>query len=264
MLQAWCLTQGSCNKTMRLLHHHHHHHLNHQHNDDLRQPHLQFPTMPGVEQGWVRLHGHWCNMSWWLHNGCGWTEVLHFEVKIIIMSCYNFISIDGVDNDDDDANDDEETWDLTATLQLLCRQEPDFVPPVFFFPRKGQSSWSDANSRCQSEGDDSLAIITFVRSILWKKRLVWIKNLQLFCDWAAHFKEREWEHCSADGSHPAHWQGLYRPHRFGHRGEQTMREGFQNTVTDHPSKWPSIKKKIQIRWPGCGQTEVVWATVLGG
>ena len=131
----------------------------------------------------------------------------------------NFSSIDGVDNDD--ADDDEETWDLTATLQLLCRQEPDFVPPVFFFPRKGQSSWSDANSRCQSEGDDSLAIITFVRSILWKKRLVWIKNLQLFCDWAAHFKEREWEHCSADGSHPAHWQGLYRPHRFGHRGEQT-------------------------------------------
>ena len=151
----------------------------------------------------------------------------------------NFSSIDGVDNDD--ADDDEETWDLTATLQLLCMQEPDFVPPVFFFPRKGQSSWSDANSRCQSEGDDSLAIITFVRSILWKKRLVWIKNLQLFCDWAAHFKEREWEHCSADGGHPAHWQGLYRPHRFGHRGEQTMREGFQNTVTDHPSKWPSIK-----------------------
>ena len=82
-----CLTQGSCNKTMRHHHHHHHHYLNHQHNDDLRQPHLQLPTMPGVEQGWVRLHGHWCNMSWWLHNGCGWTEVLHFEVKIIRMSC---------------------------------------------------------------------------------------------------------------------------------------------------------------------------------
>ena len=47
-----------------------------------RQPHLQLPSLPRVEQGGVRLHGLWCNMSWWIHHGCGWPEVLYLEVGL--------------------------------------------------------------------------------------------------------------------------------------------------------------------------------------
>ena len=51
-----------------------------------RQPHLQLPSMQGVEQGRVRLHRCRCNLSWRLHNGCRWSKMLHSEVKMMIIS----------------------------------------------------------------------------------------------------------------------------------------------------------------------------------
>ena len=121
---------------------------------------------------------------------------------------------------------------------------------LYFICRKGQSSWSDANTRCQNEGDTGLAIITLVKTsflphfvphtiqrytthqhhhsnTLLQLHPPWMAFLEKYFhfysspEFTTHPKECKWEYCSTDSGHQRFWQSLYRSHRFCHRGEET-------------------------------------------
>merc|ERR1712025_1006140 len=47
----------------------------------IMQSYLQLPPMPRVEQSGMRLHCRRCDLSWWVHHGCGWTKVFHSEER---------------------------------------------------------------------------------------------------------------------------------------------------------------------------------------
>ena len=90
----------------------------------------------------------------------------------------------------------------------------------FCFCRKGQSSWSDANTRCQNEGDVSLAKITLVKYTSSLAISITVSlRIKLNCS-SVHVKERKWEHRGADGGDWCFWEGLHRTHWFCHRGAQ--------------------------------------------
>ena len=87
----------------------------------------------------------------WIHNGCWWTKVLHSEVSMMIKHHQypwtKVIVLKGL-------------TDQVMFYFVFLLQERSNANIWYWFCRKGQTSWSDANTRCQSEGDDSLAIIT--------------------------------------------------------------------------------------------------------
>ena len=87
----------------------------------------------------------------WIHNGCWWTKVLHSEVSMMIRHHQypwtKVIVLKGL-------------TDQVVFYFVFLLQERSNANIWYWFCRKGQTSWSDANTRCQSEGDDSLAIIT--------------------------------------------------------------------------------------------------------
>ena len=90
-------------------------------------------------------------MSWWVYEGLRRNKMLHFEVIPLInigQHCCGKTN-SATDSATFDRKDSENT--NIAIVQLTHSANVD---------RKGQSSWSDAATRCTNEGDLRLAVIT--------------------------------------------------------------------------------------------------------